>query len=140
MSNLTTHHEAITFFTHETNSVPSVTAFISGFILLFGLISFLVKEKLFLSDSMVATLFGIAFGPIGFNFFDPKQWHGMGSDGSLDETTFRFCDIVISIQIMSAAISLPRKFWKKNWKTLGCLLGPITIYMVFLSSNFSSGL
>lgn len=49
-------------------------ALVGGFIIFFGLISLLVKEKLFLSDALVALLFGIVVGPKVFGFFDPLSW------------------------------------------------------------------
>lgn len=47
----------------------------------------------------------------------------------MQELVFYFSDLVINIQIMAAAVSLPRRFWKSRWKSLGILLGPVTIFM-----------
>jgi NhaP-type Na+/H+ or K+/H+ antiporter len=106
---------------------------LSAFILVFGLFSFLIKERLFLSDSLVAMLWGIAgttfiflilVGPRGLNVMDPTNW------GTSDQLlVFYFSDLVINVQIMAAAIALPRRFWKSRFKSLCILLGPVTIYM-----------
>lgn len=50
----------LVFFTHYTNSIPSVLAVGSAFVLAFGLVSYIIKEKVFVSDSLMATLWGIA--------------------------------------------------------------------------------
>ncbi|KAH6583163.1 hypothetical protein BASA61_008133 [Batrachochytrium salamandrivorans] len=41
------------------------------FITCFGLISLVVKDKLYMSEAMVATLFGIIIGPAAANIFNP---------------------------------------------------------------------
>ncbi|KAJ3078559.1 hypothetical protein HK102_004397, partial [Quaeritorhiza haematococci] len=110
--------------TAGTNEFPALVAFVGGFILVFGIISFFVKEKMFLSDSLVATLAGIAFGPIAIGLVDPFEW-----PGDVYTTLLQFSDLIINIQIMAAAITLPRKFWKSRWISLTILLGPVTIYM-----------
>lgn len=48
---------------------------LGGFVVFFGLISLFVKERLYLSEALCATLVGIAFGPKGFGFLDmSKHW------------------------------------------------------------------
>jgi NhaP-type Na+/H+ or K+/H+ antiporter len=42
---------------------------IGAFIICFSLVSAFIKEKLFLSEALVATLFGIALGPEGLHLF-----------------------------------------------------------------------
>jgi hypothetical protein len=120
-----------------------INTVIAAFVLVFGLFSFVVKERIFLADSLVAMLWGIAgisnisnkfpVGPKAMNVVDPSLW---GTDIQL--IVFYFSDLVINIQvsnrslniqIMAAAISLPRRFWKTRWKSLAILLGPVTVYM-----------
>ncbi|KAJ3394326.1 hypothetical protein HDU92_007018 [Lobulomyces angularis] len=98
-----------------TNEIASLSSFIG--------VSFVVKEKCFLSDSLVATFIGIIFGPVAFNIINPFKL-----TNDINKTIYYFTDIVISIQIMAAAISLSKKFWNKSmwlttalvfWKVIG---------------------
>ena len=82
----------------------------------------MIKERLFLSESLVATVIGICFGPAGAKAVDPF------SLGGLQVTNKAFSEIVICIQIMAAAISLPKKFWKRRWQSMCILLGPVIVY------------
>lgn len=86
-----------------------------------GFLSFVIKEKLFLAESLVATLVGICFGPVGAKAIDPIG-------GNMQATNLAFSDIIICIQIMAAAISLPKKFWLRRWKSMTILLGPVVLY------------
>jgi NhaP-type Na+/H+ or K+/H+ antiporter len=72
------------------------------------------------------------------NVINPYEW---GTDIQL--VVFYFSDLVINIQIMAAAIALPRRFWKSRWKSLAILLGPVTVYMwlsTFIVFHFFFGL
>ena len=109
------------FYSSDPNSAAMLSLILGGFIVLFGLVSFFVKEKLFLSESLVATLVGIAFGPIAIKAIDPFQW-------DIKVLTLEFSEIVVCIQIMNAAINLPKKFWKVRWKSVAFLLAPVMTY------------
>jgi NhaP-type Na+/H+ or K+/H+ antiporter len=87
-----------------------------------------IKERLFLSESLVATVIGICFGPAGAKAVDPF------SLGGVQVTNKAFSDIVICIQIMAAAISLPKKFWMRRWQSMCILLGPVIIYKWLICS------
>lgn len=52
----------------------------------------------------------------------------------MDRATYEFSDLVINIQIMAAAIALPRRFWRESSRSLALLLGPVTLYMWLASS------
>ena len=70
----------------------------------------------------MATLIGICFGPIGAKALNPFDL------GDEQKINLAFTDIVICIQIMAAAISLPKKFWLRRWKSMSILLVPVVIY------------
>ncbi|KAI9205259.1 Sodium/hydrogen exchanger family-domain-containing protein [Polychytrium aggregatum] len=110
--------------TFGVNNVACVLSLIGGFILIFGYISLLIKERLFLSESLVSTLVGIAFGPIAANLLNPFEW-----PGDIQQITLQFSQIVIAIQVMAAAVTLPKEFWLRRWKSLLILLGPVMLYM-----------
>ncbi|KND02439.1 uncharacterized protein SPPG_09069 [Spizellomyces punctatus DAOM BR117] len=112
------------WFTAGTNDVHAVSALIGGFILIFGFVSLIVKERLYLSESLVATIVGIIIGPVGINLLDPYLWAG-----EIQNITLAFTEFAIAIQVMTAAVGLPRKFWKTQWPSLAVLYGPVIIWM-----------
>ncbi|KAJ3023188.1 hypothetical protein HKX48_003966 [Thoreauomyces humboldtii] len=117
------------YFHTQVNDVHSITALVGGFILFFGFVSLIIKERLYLSESLVATLVGIAIGPIGVNLLNPQQ--GLTNP---HRTTLYFTEFVIAIQVMAAAIALPRKFWRDKAGSLALLFGPVMIWMWLVSA------
>jgi NhaP-type Na+/H+ or K+/H+ antiporter len=106
------------------NSINALLLVLGGTIIWFSPFSLFVKSKLLLSDSLVATLIGITFGPVAINLFNPfllanSEWINI---------VFVSSSILLAIQIIAATIELPRKVWTKEWQTLLMLLGPITFY------------
>ncbi|TPX31940.1 hypothetical protein SmJEL517_g04861 [Synchytrium microbalum] len=107
-----------------TNGVPGICTLLGGFVLFFGFVSLIIKEWLYLSESLLATLIGVLFGPYAINLMD------LGALGvDVSNITFQFAQIVIAIQIINASITLPNFFWKTNWKALFILYVPVMIYM-----------
>lgn len=56
------------------NPLYQLLAFMGAFILLFGLVSLFVKERLYLAESFVATVVGIIVGPMALDFLDPEKY------------------------------------------------------------------
>ncbi|KAJ1327249.1 hypothetical protein BSLG_010591 [Batrachochytrium salamandrivorans] len=100
------------------------------FITCFGLISLVVKDKLYMSEAMVATLFGIIIGPAAANIFNP----GLLFPGQVDHITLEFARLVIAIQCLVAGIALPGNYLWKEIKSIGMLLGPVMLYMWLMSA------
>ncbi len=75
-------------------------AIFSAFNLIFGLYSHFIKERLFLSESLVAMLFGVGFGALQGRIVEDERegWRMFMVLG-------RF---VMTFQTMAAGISLPR--------------------------------
>ncbi|KAJ2696492.1 hypothetical protein FB645_006181 [Coemansia sp. IMI 203386] len=94
----------------------------------FGLVSMVVKEWLFLSDTLVALLFGIMFGPAGLGVANPAEWIDIPS------FTLEFARLIIAIQVMTAGITLPKKYLVKELKSLLMLLGPVMTWMWLTSA------
>ncbi|KAK9718847.1 hypothetical protein K7432_005160 [Basidiobolus ranarum] len=103
------------------NVIPAV---MGGFILLFGLVSMFVKERLFLSEALVATIFGIIIGPIGLNLVDPTTWSAHPNTFTLE-----FARIVIALQVMAAGVNLPKKYILREWKSFVIFLFPVMTVM-----------
>jgi len=56
------------------NSVTVVLFLLTAFVILFSYISYFVKERLFLSEPLVATLVGILVGPKVLGWINPMAW------------------------------------------------------------------
>ncbi|KAI9296648.1 hypothetical protein K502DRAFT_314043 [Neoconidiobolus thromboides FSU 785] len=90
-----------------------------GFIVIFSLFSMVIKEWLFLSEALVATLFGILIGPEGFGFVNPLGWD------NIDKVTLEFARVCIALQVFAAGVNLPKAYLVKEWKSLLVLLLPV---------------
>jgi NhaP-type Na+/H+ or K+/H+ antiporter len=140
------------------NSVSVISAVLGGFIVLFGLISGFVKQRLYVSeacecfgvvkinklyrihssfifrDLVIATAIGIAFGPVGARWFVPEML------GNEEAVTREFCRLVIAIQVMAAGVALPKAYLRREFLSLLILLIPGMIWMWLSSSLFVWGL
>lgn len=96
-----------------------VLTVLGAFVSVFGLISYVVKERLYISDSLVAVLLGIALGPRAANIFRVEEY------GNVDEITLAFTRLVIGVQLVLAGIQLPSLYLWKQWKSIAMLLLPI---------------
>ncbi|OBT53220.1 hypothetical protein VE04_06239 [Pseudogymnoascus sp. 24MN13] len=106
---------------------------LGGFITLFGLVSYLFKEKLYLSEALISLLAGVAFSPYAMNFIDPMNYAG-GSLANLNSITLNFSRLVLGVQLVVAGVQLPSQYLKSEWKSLLVLLGPIMTCMWLFSS------
>ncbi|KAJ1920626.1 hypothetical protein H4219_001184 [Mycoemilia scoparia] len=80
-----------------------VPACLGGFIVFYGLVSGFVKERLYLSEALVATVFGIIIGPKAINI------------------------------VMAAGMTLPKKYMLRKWRSLAVLFGPVMVVMWLVS-------
>ncbi|KAF2711167.1 hypothetical protein K504DRAFT_429808 [Pleomassaria siparia CBS 279.74] len=100
-----------------------VCATLGGFITLFGLVSYLFKEKFYLSEALISLLAGVAFGPHAANFIRPEQY-ALGDPETLETITLYFARLVLGVQLVLAGVQLPSKYLQTEWKSLALLLGP----------------
>jgi NhaP-type Na+/H+ or K+/H+ antiporter len=101
------------------STVSTVAATLGGFILLYGVCSLVIKEKLYISEACnqaffckqnydlnsscllilaVAILYGILCGPVGFNLINIDDW------AYKQDVTRQFTRIVIAIQVLDKAL------------------------------------
>ncbi|KAJ1966201.1 hypothetical protein GGI12_000223 [Dipsacomyces acuminosporus] len=112
------------------NFGPSATVplLLGVFAVCFGLVSMVVKEWLFVSETLVAFLFGVLFGPSGAGAIVPDKWIDVPS------FTLEFTRLIIAVQVMAAGITLPKKYLWRELKSLLMLLGPVMTWMWFTSA------
>ncbi|KAF4760585.1 hypothetical protein HAV15_005877 [Penicillium sp. str.  len=104
-----------------------IVSLLGGFISLFGLISYLLKENYYVSEAL-----GVAFGPNGANFIRPRDYAECNHEGvsviecrdNLNAITLNFSRLVLGVQLVLAGVQLPSKYLKKEWKSVLLLVGP----------------
>ena len=100
-----------------------VCATLGGFITLFGLVSYLLKEKFYLGEALISTFAGLTFRPHATNFIKPLQYANENEE-DLETITLYFSRLVLGVQLVLAGVQLPSKYLKTEWKSLSLLLGP----------------
>jgi len=101
---------------------PSVTHLIylvlSFFLILYAVFQELIKNRLHLSEPPLATLTGIAFGPLAVDVLGGVKWRLQ------DNITQELARVVTCIQVFAVGLDLPSKYIKKHWRGIALLLGP----------------
>ncbi|KAF2016426.1 hypothetical protein BU24DRAFT_346488 [Aaosphaeria arxii CBS 175.79] len=100
-----------------------VCATLGGFITVFGLVSYLFKEKFYLSEPLISLVAGVIFSPHATNLIRPLEY-ALGDVETLDTITLYFTRLVLGVQLVLAGVQLPSKYLKTEWKSLALLLGP----------------
>ncbi|WWD17799.1 hypothetical protein CI109_102241 [Kwoniella shandongensis] len=119
----------------DISETSKALAVAGGYVSVIGLVSYFVKEKLFMSEALIATIIGIITGPIALNWFNPLGW---SSDPNY--LTHEITRIIIAIQVLFTGIALPAAYVKKEWKSLATLLGPVMTIAWFVSGLLIWGL
>ncbi|GAV55277.1 hypothetical protein ZYGR_0AS06010 [Zygosaccharomyces rouxii] len=88
----------------------------------FSLVSLFIKERLYISESMVAGAFGLIVGPHCLDWFNPISW------GDTDAITLEITRIVLCLQVFAVAVELPRKYMWKHWLSVTMLLVPVMTF------------
>ncbi|KAI0156388.1 Sodium/hydrogen exchanger family-domain-containing protein [Xylariaceae sp. FL1272] len=112
---------------------------LGGWISLFGLVSYLLKENFYLSEALISLLAGVTFSPSALNWIRPLEY-ARGIQANLDDVTLYFTRLVLGVQLVLAGVQLPSRYLKKEWKPLAILLGPIMTAMWLATSLLVWGL
>ncbi|CDK24164.1 unnamed protein product [Kuraishia capsulata CBS 1993] len=110
----------------------------------FSLCSLFIKEKLYVGEATVASIFGLIVGPHCLNWFAPTTW------GNSDYITLEISRMVLIIQIFAVAVELPKKYMLKHWvsvfvflvpvMTVGWLMVGLFVWILIPGLNFSESL
>lgn len=82
--------------------------------------SALIKERFYAGEAIVATGFGIIFGPHCANLINPRSW----GDPSFDNITLEFTRVVLALSVFAVGVELPRAYVKRHWKSLFMVIVP----------------
>ncbi|ESX02252.1 Na+/H+ antiporter involved in sodium and potassium efflux through the plasma membrane [Ogataea parapolymorpha DL-1] len=94
----------------------AVLAVFSSF---FSLCSLFIKERLYIGEASVATIYGLIVGPHCLDWFDPSSW------GNEDYITLEISRVILCIEIVAVAVELPKKYILKHWLGVFLLLIPV---------------
>lgn len=100
-----------------------ICATLGGFVTLFGLVSYLLKEKFYLAEALISTFAGLVFSPHATNFISPLELAN-GNEVDLERITLYFSRLVLGVQLVLAGVQLPSRYLRTEWKSLALLLGP----------------
>lgn len=119
-------------------------AVVAVFSTCFSLCSLFVKEKLYLGEASVATVYGLIVGPHCLDWFNPLSW------GNYFYITLEISRVLLCIEIVAVSVELPKKYVLKHWFPLFLLLIPCMtagwliigafIYAIIPGLTFSYGL
>ncbi|GAA5830141.1 hypothetical protein JCM11251_006892 [Rhodosporidiobolus azoricus] len=108
----------------EVNITHLAISVLSVFIVFFGLFSGFVKERMYVGEAIIATVFGIAFSAYGAGIFAPRTW---ASGHHTDSITLELTRIIIALSVFAVGVELPKAYVWRHWKSLSMLLGPIML-------------
>ncbi|KAG7810597.1 hypothetical protein KL921_003092 [Ogataea angusta] len=94
----------------------AVLAVFSSF---FSLCSLFIKERLYIGEASVATIYGLIVGPHCLDWFNPSSW------GNEDYITLEISRVILCIEIVAVAVELPKKYILKHWLGVFLLLIPV---------------
>lgn len=105
----------------------NVLTIIGAFILVFALLSLFIKEKCYISETLVATVVGMVFGKNGFrgiNLSDKAAAVGM----------FQFSRMVINLQVIAVGMVVSKEYVLKSVQSLFMLLVPTMMFSWIVST------
>lgn len=124
------------------NNFNIVCSFIGGFTAIYCLVSFFLKDEIYLSEPLPSTLFGLIF--MEAKWAKPEQY------GSINKISLDFARLALGIQLVLAGVQLPAKYMKRSWISIAMMLLPVMtcmwiisaliIYLVIPDINFLEGL
>ncbi|KAL8926712.1 MAG: hypothetical protein Q9208_002786 [Pyrenodesmia sp. 3 TL-2023] len=113
-------------------------AVIGSFVTLYGLVSHFVKERLYMSEPLIAVLAGVFFSH-GTKWLRPDEY-ALLDPVNLETVTLTFTRVALGVQLVLAGLQIPAKYCKTEWKSLALLLGPGMAGMWVTSSLLMWGL
>ncbi|KAH0586780.1 hypothetical protein H2248_005630 [Termitomyces sp. 'cryptogamus'] len=120
-------------------SIPHIAyACLGAFVVVFGMFSLLLREKLYIGEACWAFLFGVIIGPYGANIFDPRDWGG--DEDTSNVITLEFTRVVLAIGVFAIGVELPKAYMIRHWRSLLFLLVPVMTWGWFVSAGLICGL
>lgn len=123
--------------TLDVSNVSKAYAVLGGFIIIYGLVSYVAKDRLYMSEPLIAITVGIITGPYVLGWIDPLSW---GDTSNTNYITYEFSRLVVGVQVLFTGISLPKAYLRKEALSLTVLLGGVMTVAWFVSALLIWGL
>lgn len=101
------------------------------FLIIYALFSNFIRNHLHLSEPPLAVLFGIILGPYVLRVLTPREW---GMDDKIMQEITR---VIVGIQCFAVGIELPKHYFKRHWKSVLYLLGPVMTFSWAITALFA---
>ncbi|KAH7885524.1 Sodium/hydrogen exchanger family-domain-containing protein [Phlebopus sp. FC_14] len=116
-------------------TIPHIAyACLGGFVVVFGMFSLFIREKLYIGEACWAFLFGVIIGPYGAGIFDPRGWANHNEQVT-NTITLEFTRVVLAIGVFAIGVELPKAYMARHWKSLFFLLVPVMTWGWFVSAG-----
>ncbi|KAF7365764.1 Na-H-Exchanger domain-containing protein [Mycena venus] len=103
----------------EVSSAGFAYICLGGFVVAFSTVSLLVKEKFYINEVILGTIFGIIVGPHCANIFDPRGW-GTSSNA----ITLEVMRVILATGLFAIGVELPGSYMAKHVRGLLVLVVP----------------
>ena len=107
---------------------------LSVFLIIYSFFSAFIRNRLHLSEPPLATLVGIIFGPQVLDVVNPQAWHWE------DTVTQEAARVIVSLQVFSVGVELPKAYFSRHWKSVGMMLVPVMTFSWLITASFVYGI
>jgi sodium/hydrogen antiporter len=101
----------------------------AGTVLVLGVFAGYVKNRMWVSETVICLLIGFLIGPYAFKLLDPETL-GLRPDPFLAEISH----VTVGIAVMGAAIRLPANYFRRSWRDIATAIGIGLPLMAFSGS------
>ncbi|KAL8721966.1 MAG: hypothetical protein Q9181_007596, partial [Wetmoreana brouardii] len=106
---------------------------LSAFLLVYAFFSDFIRNRLHLSEPPLATLVGIISGPQVLNVINPESWHWQ------DTVTQEAARVIVSLQVFTVGLELPRAYFSRHWRSVGMMVLPVMTFSWLVTAAFVYG-
>ncbi|EJT98683.1 hypothetical protein DACRYDRAFT_70529 [Dacryopinax primogenitus] len=116
---------------------------LGGFVVIFGMFSLWLKARLYISEAVWATLFGIIVGPYCAGIFDPRSWAGSTDEQGIEVTntvTLEVMRVVLAIGVFAIGVELPKAYLWRHVRSVLLILFPVMAWGWIVCAGLIYGL
>ncbi|KAI9456621.1 Sodium/hydrogen exchanger family-domain-containing protein [Russula earlei] len=115
----------------QTTSTSVAYTLVGGFVVVYNLLSLVVKERLYMNEVALGTGFGVLLGPHVLGIFDPRSWTHV-----TDTLTREIMRIVLATGLFAIGVELPKRYMADHARSLLIMVVPTMAFGWFVSAAF----